>query len=252
MHRRTCSSFRKAFLRSRSSASSPGGVAPFDLPALIFQKFAPLFEGLHPCRQGLAPRRDLAQLRQQRVAPLHKAPVGQKRIQHPALIRRRQQALLPVLAGMPHQARAQVAHSLLRAQGVVDEQAAAPGGPGQLAADDQLAAVRALLVEQGLDHRAVLAGADHVRLQPVAQQKAQRPHDETFARAGLARKHVQPGGEFQLQVLDEREVMYAQKFQHGSPGPHSIRAPGQGQGPPAPAPGGPAAPVPALPARAPP
>ena len=50
-------------------------------------------------------------------------------------------------------------------------------------------------------------GAQRAPIRPPADQKLERPHQDRLARAGFARDHVEPRGEFQFFPFDQREVV---------------------------------------------
>ncbi len=103
---------------------------------------------------------------------------------------RLQQLLLGVLAGVGHKAVAQVAQAVLRAQLVVDIQAAAASFGHDFTAQHHVCLGSA---KEGLDLRTLCASPNHICRKLVAKQKAQRFKNKALARSGFTRKHVHAG-----------------------------------------------------------
>ena len=70
-------------------------------------------------------------------------------------------------------------------------------------------------LEDGLDRRGVLAGADEVAGRAAAEQQADRLDEDRLAGAGFARQDVEAGLEFDLDGVDDRQVADAQEAKHG-------------------------------------
>jgi hypothetical protein len=96
-------------------------------------------------------------------------------------------------------------------QRAVHERTAAPLR-GHLAAHDQLGAVGGF--EHGLDCRRILAGAHQFRAGATADEQADRPDEDRLACAGFAGEHVEAGGEFELQAIDDRQICHAEEPDH--------------------------------------
>jgi hypothetical protein len=60
--------------------------------------------------------------------------------------------------------------------------------------------------EQPLDRRVALARANQLGREAVADEHAERVHDNRLPRPGLAGQQVQSAVELDLQLADEREV----------------------------------------------
>ena len=68
--------------------------------------------------------------------------------------------------------------------------------------------------EERLDLGLVGTRAQQIGAAPVAEQKAERPHQDRLPGAGLPGDDVQPGLEGDLEILDDREIADAQTGQH--------------------------------------
>ena len=108
---------------------------------------------------------------------------------------------------------------------------AAAAGPRQRAVDDQLVLAgresaplelrfelgTLARVEDALDDRLVAALAHRLRVRAPARQQRQRSEHHRLARAGLARQHVEPGPERELDLVHDREIPDAQRLDQRSP-----------------------------------
>ena len=95
-----------------------------------------------------------------------------------------------MLAGVGHKAVAQVAQAVLRAQLIIDIQAAAASFCHNFAAQHHVGLGSA---KEGLDLRTLCTSPNHICRKLVAKQKAQRLKDKALARPGFTRKHVHAG-----------------------------------------------------------
>ena len=87
--------------------------------------------------------------------------------------------------------------------------------------------IRAAYVEERFHLRLLGARPDLLGAGAAAEHERERADDNRFAGTGLAGQHVEAGIELDLQLVDEDEVLDAQRNQHGA---RSItrKAPGRG------------------------
>ena len=181
----------------------------------------PFLYGAPLCKQIRKPVCEPVALVQQ-ILPLH--GLLHERVLESCL----QELLLAVLACVGNELFAQKLRIPLRLQGTVDCKPAAPRGqkvPAQnelpvralqrfVAPLETLGVQRLLKAKQSLHMGPVRTRSDHVALQPVPKQKSQGLQNKALACARLASEHVHAPAEFELHVLYERKVLYAQILKH--------------------------------------
>ncbi len=122
-----------------------------------------------------------------------------------------EQDLMFVLSVQVDEPAAGVAQRGARRQCAVDQRAAASLGR-DFAPHDQLAPV--LGFEDCLDGGQLFAGAHEIGGGASADQQSNGPHENALAGTGLPRQDREAGLEFQLEPVDDREVLDAEETQH--------------------------------------
>ncbi len=131
-------------------------------------------------------------------------------VQHSEMRRRIEQRLMLVLPVQLYQPRRQILQRTGCGERAVDERAAAPLS-GDFPTDEQLFSA---IFENRFNRGRVLAGADEVARGSTAEQQPDGFDKDRLSRPGFAREDVEPGIEFDLDRVDDREVPYAQETKH--------------------------------------
>ena len=122
-----------------------------------------------------------------------------------------EQRLVLVLAVQVHQRQDRLPQAPGRRQGAVEKRAAA-ALRGHLTAGDDLVPVRRF--EDRLNGGAFLTGAHQVGRRAPADEQADGFDEDRLPRPGFTREHVQAGREFEVEAIDDGEVLDGEKPQH--------------------------------------